>query len=355
MVQPLSDMIPMENPPESMMTPIRWQGTHLEVLDQRKLPIEEVWVSCSTVDHVADAIKLMLVRGAPAIGVTAAFGLALYIRDIWRKEDGIGLASVQVAANKLLATRPTAVNLRWATWQMTSYVERYSGTSLDTDIVEFALFLWRQDIWRCRSIGLNGHTLIKPGSTILTHCNAGALACGGYGTSLGIIRAADEWKKQPKVYACETRPYGQGARITAYELVKENIPVTVIVDSAAHDLMRRGKIDAVIVGADRITANGDVVNKIGTLGLALTANRFKIPFIVAAPTSTYDRATLTGDDVIIEDRPAYEIRGTVDIPAGADVFNPSFDVTPAEFVCHYVTENGTYPTVRFDQSSGGVL
>ncbi|MFL6574018.1 MAG: S-methyl-5-thioribose-1-phosphate isomerase [Burkholderiales bacterium] len=303
----------------SAVEPIRWKGSRLELLDQRLLPDRTVYVGCRTAEEVAHAIRDMVVRGAPAIGCAAAFGIVL------------GKGSKE-AYEILAKSRPTAVNLFWALERMKK------AQNLEAE----ARAIFEEDLAANRAIGRLGAELIRERSRVMTHCNTGALATAGYGTALGVIRASKS--KNISVIANETRPYLQGARLTAWELVQEGIPCTLITDSMAGHLMSRGEVDVVIVGADRIAANGDVANKIGTLGVAILARHFKVPFFVAAPTSTIDLNTATGADIPIEHRDASEVScllGAVQsAPAGVDIFNPAFDVTPAEMVAAIITEKG---------------
>jgi methylthioribose-1-phosphate isomerase len=298
--------------------PIRWHGDRVELLDQRLLPEQTVYVTCRTAAEVAQAIRDMVVRGAPAIGCAAAFGVAL---------DQGTAGSYEVLAR----SRPTAVNLFWA-------LERMKKAK---DLKAEAEAIFAEDLAANRALGKLGAELLPQGARVMTHCNAGALATAGYGTALGVIRAAKS--RGISVVACETRPYLQGARLTAYEMVQEGIPVTLVTDSMAGHLMSRGEIDAVIVGADRIAANGDVANKIGTYSIAVLAKRHDIPFYVAAPLSTFDPAIPDGSHIPIEERPAAEVtgyRGTRWAPEGVSVRNPAFDVTPAELVTGIICEKG---------------
>ncbi len=300
------------------MEPIRWKGDRLELLDQRVLPEKTVYVTCRNAAEVAQAIRDMVVRGAPAIGCAAAFGIAL---DQGRKE----------AYEVLSKSRPTAVNLFWA-------LERMKKAK---DLEAEARAIFEEDIAANREIGRLGAELIAERARIMTHCNAGALATAGYGTALGVIRSSKN--KNISVIANETRPYLQGARLTAWELVQEGIPCTLITDSMAGHLMSKGEVDVVVVGADRIAANGDVANKIGTYALAVLAKRHEIPFYVAAPLSSFDPRIPDGSHIPIEERPAGEVtgyRGTRWAPEGVAVRNPAFDVTPAELITGIICEKG---------------
>jgi methylthioribose-1-phosphate isomerase len=303
--------------PEAVQ-PIRWRGDRLELLDQRLLPEKTVYVVCRTAAEVADAIRDMVVRGAPAIGCTAAFGVVL----------GKGSASSYEILRK---SRPTAVNLFWALDRMKK------AKNLEAE----AITIYEEDLAANRAMGKRGAELIPQGARIMTHCNTGALATAGHGTALGIVRSAKG--KGISVIACETRPYLQGARLTAWECVQEGIPCTLITDSMAGHLMSRGEVDVIVVGADRIAANGDVANKIGTYSLAVLAKRHGIPFYVAAPLSTFDLSIPDGSHIEIEERGADEVtgyRGTRWAPLGIAVRNPAFDVTPAELITGIVCEKG---------------
>ncbi len=307
------------------VTPIRWDGNTLFLLDQRLLPAQEVWVECSTASSVAEAIKTMVVRGAPAIGVSAAFGMAMAARA---GED------LSLAADELKRSRPTAVNLAWAVDRMLAH---------DGDAVAEAERILEEDVEANRAMGRHGAELLGLTSTVLTHCNAGALATGGYGTALGVIRAAIESGRNVAVYADETRPYLQGARLTAWELQRDGIDVTLITDNMAGHFFQHGKFDAVIVGADRIAANGDTANKIGTYTVAVLAHAHDVPFYVAAPVSTIDPHCPSGDEIPIEERSAQEvveIQGTRIAPDGIEVRHPAFDVTPARLITAIITERG---------------
>ena len=308
------------------VTPLRWDGNSLFLLDQRLLPREEKWVEYTTASGVAEAIKTMVVRGAPAIGVAAAFGMALAAK---------GGEDLDQAAEILKASRPTAVNLAWAVDRMLS--------RRDGDLLAEAEVINREDLASCMAIGRHGATLLGATSTVLTHCNAGALATAGYGTALGVIRAAIEGGKKVAVFADETRPYLQGARLTAWELQKDGIDVTLITDNMSGHFFQEGKFDAVVVGADRIAANGDAANKIGTYTLAVLANAHGVPFYVAAPVSTIDVNCATGKDIPIEERSAQEvvdIFGSRVAPEGINVRHPAFDVTPARLITAIITEQG---------------
>lgn len=313
-----------------MIDPIIWNGKTLQLLDQRKLPLIKEYVICKTLDEVCEAIKNMTVRGAPAIGVTAAFGFYLGVRD--------GL-SPKLVAEKLLSTRPTAVNLKWAIDKMMATLKNGG------DLEEKAREIFYQDKTINRKIGENGAKLINSGYNILTHCNAGALATAGYGTAVGVIRAAYEQRKEIHVYVDETRPYLQGARLTTFELNELGIKNTLICDNMAGYLMSKGRINFIVVGADRIAKNGDVANKIGTYSLAVLASYHHIPLYVAAPFSTFDPSTETGDGIYIEERDESEIReirGVKIVEDSQKCFNPAFDVTPASLVSGVITEVGVF-------------
>jgi methylthioribose-1-phosphate isomerase len=309
----------------AVQAPLYWENDALHLLDQRQLPSREVWITCNTDDDVARAIVDMAIRGAPAIGCAAAYGVALGARNGRPRE---------VVDTLLRKTRPTAVNLFWA-------LDRMRGIS-DDALLDEALKIHAEDVAACRAIGEHGAQLLPEG-TILTHCNAGALATGGYGTALGVIRSAVAAGKKIRVFADETRPYLQGARLTAYELHKSGIDVTVITDNMAAWLMQRGEIQGAIVGADRIARNGDTANKIGTYGVALGANHHKIPFFVAAPRSTVDITKPDGTTIPIEERSAREVThigAEVLVPTGVSVRHPAFDVTPGSLVTAIITEAG---------------
>ena len=318
----------------------------LRLLDQRLLPVEERTVICRTLDDVVRALQVMVVRGAPAIGVTAGFGAALALAEILAGGVPDWRTAYADALERLAAARPTAVNLRWGVerirrlWQASGDI---GGPELLARITDEALAMQAEDIAICRAIGRAGAEVIGDGQTVLTHCNAGALATAGYGTALGVIRGACEAGKRVRVIADETRPFLQGARLTAWELQRDGIEVTVACDNACPLLMSRGMVDVVVVGADRIAANGDTANKIGTYGVALLAREFGIPFYVAAPLSTIDLATADGTGIPIEERPAEEVRclgGRQVCPDGVLVYNFAFDVTPAALITGIITEKG---------------
>lgn len=331
-----------------MLPTIAWDGDDILMIDQRKLPGREIYVRCKTGNEVAKAITTMVIRGAPAIGVAAAMGLALGARRSTATGTKQFAVDFQRLADTLAATRPTAVNLFWAIERMKQALA--TGVQAGEGVVELVARLRQEadrihddDLENCRAIGRHGATLVPDDARILTHCNAGALATAGYGTALGVVRGAVDAGKRVAVYADETRPFLQGARLTAWELVKDGIPTTVITDNMAAAIMARERVDLVVVGADRIAANGDAANKIGTYGLAIAAHAHGIPFYVAAPWSTIDLATPTGAEIPIEERNAKEVThmaGTQVTPDGASVRNPSFDVTPHRYITAIVTERG---------------
>ena len=331
-----------------MLPTIEWQDDAVVMVDQRKLPGKEIYVRCKTANEVAKAIKTMVIRGAPAIGVSAAMGLALGVKNSTATGTRQLLTEFLKSCDVMAATRPTAVNLFWAIERMK---QRFSALAqagasvgdLKTALVAEARLIHDEDVASCKALGAFGATLVPAEATILTHCNAGALATAGYGTALGVIRGAVDAGKTVKVLADETRPFLQGARLTAWELVKDNIDTTVITDNMAGALMRQGLIDLVVVGADRIAANGDTANKIGTYSVAVLAKENGVPFYVAAPLSTIDLATPNGERIPIEERPAREVThvGPSQVtPDGAKIRNPAFDVTPARYITAIVTEKG---------------
>jgi methylthioribose-1-phosphate isomerase len=325
---------------------IAWKDNKVVILDQRRLPGEEVYLECSDVAAAVEAIKTMAIRGAPAIGIAAAMGLALGALGIAEKDFPSFYKELSIICDTLKGTRPTAVNLHWALGRMKGVCEANKKRRADDIkglLVGEALAILKEDITINKKIGKHGKVLIRDGDTILTHCNAGALATGGYGTALGVIRSAWEEKKNIAVVATETRPLLQGARLTAWELQREEIPVTLITDNMAGSIMQDGKIDLVIVGADRIARNGDVANKIGTYTLAVLAKEHKIPFYVAAPLSTFDWTIQTGRKIPIEERDPDEVAapwGKRLTPEWIEVRNPAFDVTPHRYVSAIVTERG---------------
>ncbi len=329
-----------------MLPTIEWKGKHIRMIDQRKLPGKVEWVICKNDKDVVRAVRCMVIRGAPAIGVAAAMGLALGSETIKADTYDAFERRFREMAGWMVKARPTAVNLRWAVERMILLVEQMAGR--DPEEIRIALReesekMLSEDIEINLKIGEHGNKLVPGKAVILTHCNAGALATGGYGTALGVIRAAHEAGKQIKVIADETRPWLQGLRLTAFELMEDGIPVTVIADSAAGSLMRQGKVDLVITGADRIAANGDVANKIGTYQVAVLARENKIPFYVAAPLSTIDLRIKSGDRIQVEERDPSEISHFRKIrvgPRGVKAYNPAFDVTPGKYVTGIITEKG---------------
>ena len=326
--------------------PIEFENGVCRMIDQRLLPAQEVWLEYRDYRSVAEAIQTMVVRGAPAIGVAAAFGAAFAAAEIEAEDFAAFEPLFEDCCALLAATRPTAVNLFWALDRMKTVAranQQLSLTELRQVLLDEALTIAEEDDQINRTMGANGQVLFPDKANILTHCNAGALATGGYGTALGVIRAAVEAGKQIEVFADETRPFWQGARLTAWELMKDNIPVTVICDNMAGYLMQQGRVDAVIVGADRITANGDVANKIGTYTVAVLAKEHGIPFYVAAPMSTIDLSLTDGSQIPIEERNGREVThcGETQLaPEGAKVYNPAFDVTPNHLVTAIITERG---------------
>jgi len=326
---------------------IEWRADSVRMIDQRLLPNREVIRTYRDYRAVAEAIRTMVIRGAPAIGVAAAMGAALGFKGYAGKR---AQARFEVVAKTLKATRPTAVNLAWALERMRRVLEKnleLTAPALFRRMRAEAIAIHDEDIAANRALGSHGAVLIGKTATVLTHCNAGALATAGYGTALGVIRAAHDAGKKVDVFADETRPFLQGARLTAWELHKDRIPVTVIADNMAGSLLNSGRVDCVIVGTDRTAANGDVANKIGTYPLAVLARRHKVPFYVAAPLSSIDLDCASGAQIPIEQRAAKEISefaGKQVTPKGVAVFNPAFDVTPAELVTAIITERGVaYP------------
>jgi methylthioribose-1-phosphate isomerase len=340
-----------------MIPTLEWLPTGVNFLDQTKLPLEETYVLATDYKQVATVIRDMIVRGAPAIGVSAAMGMAIGIDRSTATTLPALTEEVAVIAKTLAETRPTAVNLFWGIEEIRSlYVELVAKDTaipeIKNAVVAKARRMYDEDIAACKQMGAHGASLLPKEGTVLTHCNAGALATCGYGSALGVIRAAIERGHKIDVFADETRPFLQGARLTAWELMKDNIPTTVLCDNMAASLMRQGRIQAVIVGADRIAANGDVANKIGTYGVAILAKEHNIPFYVAAPWSTLDLATPHGDLIPIEQRAASEVthsNGKQMTPHGVAIENPAFDVTPAKYVTAIITERGVL-TAPYNQS-----
>lgn len=331
-----------------MIDTMRWEDNKLILLDQTKLPVKVGFYTCENYRDVINAIKTLVVRGAPAIGVAAAYGMALAAYECRQKDISSPQDYLCQAADELAASRPTAVNLFWALERMKKLINDKSPEQLFHDVLEEAHNILQEDIVINKQMGQHGVQLIPENASILTHCNAGAFATGGYGTALGVIRAAHDQGKKVKVFAGETRPLLQGARLTAFELMEDNIPVTLIADNMAGYVMQRGMVDLVILGADRITAKGDVANKIGTYTLAVLAKEHQIPFYVAAPVSTFDLTLKTGEEIPIEERNAHELRqvfGYQTAPLDVPVFNPAFDVTPHKLITAIITEKGVihYP------------
>ncbi len=329
-----------------MIKTLEWTDSGVRFIDQTKLPTEETYVTCKTYEEVADAIRNMIVRGAPAIGVAAAMGVALGVRDSQAKDIPTLRHELDRICGVLAATRPTAVNLFWGIRRMKQKFEDVSGRPISEIKQAMAAEGQRmllEDIAANEAMGKHGAVLLPSSGGVLTHCNAGALATCGYGTALGVIRAAIDSGKKLHVFADETRPFLQGSRLTAWELMKDGIPTTVISDNMAGAMMRQGKIAAVIVGADRIAANGDVANKIGTYTVAVLAKEHSIPFYVAAPFSTIDLNTADGSQIPIEQRSSKEVThmaGKQIAPDGVGVENPAFDVTPHQYVTAIITERG---------------
>src|SRR5437868_8208777 len=329
-----------------MVKTLEWTDDGVRFIDQRRLPTEEVYVTCATYEDVAEAIRNMTVRGAPAIGVAAAMGIALGTRDAEGDHVSELRRNFDQICETLGETRPTAVNLFWAIERMRRKFEELSElpvSQIKQALISEAQRMFVEDIAACEAMGRHGATLMPASGGVLTHCNAGALATCGYGTALGVIRAAVESGKKIQVYADETRPFLQGSRLTAWELMKDGIPTTVISANMAGAIMKQGKIGAIVVGADRIAANGDVANKIGTYTVAVLAKEHNIPFYVAAPISTVDLECPDGSKIPIEQRNGKEvthIAGKQMVPDGVSVENPAFDVTPAKYVAAIITERG---------------
>jgi methylthioribose-1-phosphate isomerase len=338
-----------------MIQTLEWTDRGVRFIDQTKLPTEETYVTCTTHEQVADVIRNMVVRGAPAIGVSAAMGIALGVNNSKAETAADLKRDFDQICDVIGKTRPTAVNLFWAIRRMQEKFERIRIrpiAQIKSDLVEEAQRMHAEDIAANQAMGRHGATLMPAEGGVLTHCNAGALATAGYGTALGVIRAAVEQGKKIHVFADETRPFLQGSRLTAWELMKDGIPTTVISDNMAGAMMRKGKIGAIVVGADRIAANGDVANKIGTYTVAVLAKEHGIPFYVAAPISTVDLACPSGKEIPIEERNAKEvthIAGKQMVPDGVSVENPAFDVTPAKYVAAIITERGV-ARAPFDNS-----
>jgi methylthioribose-1-phosphate isomerase len=331
-----------------MLPTIEWKHDTIVMIDQRKLPSVEVYVTCKTATEVAKAIKTMVIRGAPAIGVAAAMGIAVGMKKSKATGTKQFTTEFQKTCDLMAGTRPTAVNLFWAIDRMKDVFAEAAQSGCSVDEIKQRLEAAAQrvhdeDIASCRALGAHGATLVPQSARILTHCNAGALATAGYGTALGVVRAAAEQGKRVAVLADETRPFLQGARLTAWELIKDGIDTTVITDNMAGAMMRLGDVDLVVVGADRIAANGDVANKVGTYGVAVLAREHGIPFYVAAPISTVDLNTPDGSQIPIEERNEREVThvGASRLtPEGARIRNPAFDITPSKYVTAIITERG---------------
>ena len=324
---------------------LRWNKDHFEMIDQRILPADFKYISYTDAASVADGIRDMVVRGAPAIGCAAAYGVALAALNLQDASSDEFNRGMEDAFEVLAQSRPTAINLFWAIDRMRLVMNSAQGSSKEIAniLLDEAHEIKREDIEINRAMGKNGAELLDDGARVLTHCNAGALATAGHGTALGVFRSAVEAGKKISVIADETRPFLQGARLTAWEMVQENIPVTLISDNMSGHLMSHGEIDAIVVGTDRVAGNGDVANKIGTYMVAVLAQRHNIPFYVACPLSTIDRSINSGKDIPIEERPEDEVTGYRDCQwaaKGVKVRNPAFDVTPAELVTGLITEKG---------------
>jgi methylthioribose-1-phosphate isomerase len=329
-----------------MIRPIEWKDGRVLMIDQRKLPWKETIFSCRNYRDVAKAIKVMVIRGAPAIGIAAAMGLALGAVKIRTTNHDLFFKQLGEIKKYLASQRPTAVNLTWALTRQYDLALSLKGRpvlEIKKALIAEAKKMLKEDIAINKQLGANGSVIVPHGATILTHCNAGALATGGYGTALGVVRAAKKDGKKVSVIADETRPFLQGARLTAWELMKDRIPVKVISDNMAGHFLKSGAVDLVVVGADRVAANGDVANKIGTYSLAVLAKENKVPFYVAAPLSTIDLATPTGSEIPIEERPPTEvthIRGKQITPDKVRVLHPAFDITPNRYIRAIITEAG---------------
>ncbi len=343
--------------PDSPWSTLRWEGGakegRLVVIDQTLLPTQMQTRVCTSVEDVWEAIRNLRVRGAPAIGIAAAYGVVLGMQPLDGSDVPAYIQRLEQVITYLEHSRPTAVNLFWALHRMQEraarIVEYLPGADITTALLEEAIAIHEADRAMCRAIGRLGATLLESGMGVLTHCNAGSLATSEYGTALAIIYAAQDAGKQIDVYADETRPLLQGARLTAWELMQRGVPVTLICDNMAAQVMRERRVQAVITGADRIAANGDTANKIGTYGLALLARAHQIPFYIAAPSSTFDLALPDGSQIPIEQRPPEEVTcgmGCQTAPTGVEVYNPAFDVTPAELITAIVTERGIITPVN---------
>jgi len=337
---------------------LHWVGGvdgYLRLIDQTLLPLEFAEIDCRSVEAVCEAIKVLRVRGAPAIGIAAAYGVCLGLQTVAGRDEAAFFARLDEVTDYLASSRPTAVNLFWALERMKRKAAELRGRptqQIAAALLEEACAVYEEDRQMCRAIGRHGAALLAGAKGVLTHCNAGGLATSDYGTALAVVFAAVESGQPLHVYADETRPLLQGARLTAWELLQRGIPVTLICDSMAAQVMREGRVQAVITGADRIAANGDVANKIGTYGVALLAAAHKIPFYVAAPTSTFDLSLCSGRDIPIEQRDPREVThgfGRQTAPEGVDVYNPAFDVTPAELIAVIVCERGVIRPVTAER------
>ena len=343
-----------------MVPTVEWKDGAVRILDQSRLPDQVEFVDCRDYETVGIAIKELWVRGAPAIGITAAMGVALGAQAVKATEFDAFRKAVWAIADHLAATRPTAVNLFWAIDRMKRRLDALKAEpipAIKQKLIAESQAVLEEDIAMNKAMGKHGAAVIGDGQTILTHCNAGALATGGYGTALGVVRAAWEAGKKIRVVADETRPVLQGARLTAWELMKENIPATLITDNMAGFLMQQGKIDLVITGADRIASNGDTANKIGTYALAVLAKENNIPFYIAAPRSTIDLSLKTGDEIPIEERNSEEVvafQGARSAPVGMPVYNPAFDVTPHRYITAIITEAGVIRP-PFEKNLSGIF
>jgi len=345
-------------PSQNQVYPIIWHNDSVSLIDQTRLPNEYAVVEIHRSEDMAWAIKTMIVRGAPAIGVAAAYGIYLGAREIETSNRHEFLSRLEQVAQLLRSTRPTAVNLFWAISRMmkTAYESLGTVEELKQTLLQTAQTIHAEDLQTCQAIGDNGLAVLPKNPeklTILTHCNAGALATAGYGTALGVVRSAWREGRLVRVFADETRPRLQGAKLTAWECVQEGIPVTVITDNMAAHCMKQGLIHAVVVGADRIAANGDTANKIGTYSVAIAAKAHNIPFFVAAPLSTIDFELSDGSQIPIEERnptEIYQVGDTILTPSGVDFYNPAFDVTPAELITAIITENGAFAPSELVQS-----
>lgn len=331
-----------------MIDTIRWINGSIRIIDQTKLPEKEIYLSIYNIDELIDAVKKLKIRGAPALGITGAYGTVLALAEATKTNVGGLIEKVHTIAKKIIMSRPTAINLNWGVSRILKIIEQnvcLHPEEIMKEALTEATKILEDDIRCCQLMGIKGSDLIDEGCSILTHCNTGGLATGGFGTALGVAVTAHQQKKKIHVYVDETRPVLQGSRLTAWELQKEGIDHTVITDNMAGYLMAQKKIHCVIVGADRIAANGDTANKIGTYALAVLSEKHRIPFYVAAPMSTVDRKTKCGYDIPIEERKPEEIthfQGHRIVPLGSKVYNPAFDVTPASMITAIITENDIY-------------